>query len=239
MRPSFSVEQIELVTTDSKTITREDLQRLEIRGLHCGSGQNLSEGFLNTDHASLVDAGGTATPEDRIAVCNQRFHYLPHDAARPFPIESDAFDWVFSEHFIEHIELSQAVQWLKEIHRLLKPGALLRLSTPDLAKYIDGFCDPKADFFTQHQQRLMEMGFKNAPERRAWMINQIFYKWGHRWLYDFPELIAVGTAAGFSANEITRHSFRQGHIKEVAQLDQEVRNDESIYVEMYKRRPTG
>jgi hypothetical protein len=73
------------------------------------------------------------------------------------------------------------------------------------------------------------------PPRRAFMFNQLFYLYGHRWLYDFEELRYALATAGFAADDVRRCTFRQGARPDVADLDRVLRNDESLYVEVVKR----
>jgi hypothetical protein len=69
------------------------------------------------------------------------------------------------------------------------------------------------------------------PPRGAFMFNQLFYVYGHRWIYDLEELQHVLTAAGFDPEGITVRAYRDGARQDVADLDQVLRNDESIYIE--------
>src|SRR5262249_33532556 len=69
------------------------------------------------------------------------------------------------------------------------------------------------------------------PERGAFMFNQMFYLYGHRWIYDAEELEYALTEAGFAAPDIRVRGYRQGDRPDVAGLDQEGRGHESIYVE--------
>lgn len=203
-----------------------------LRGLQYGCGWNLREGWLNTDIECLDDAEGHRTTPGSLARVDDRFFYVQHDAAQPFPFEDESFEWVYAEHLLEHLTLNQAVVWLKDARRLLKPGGLLRLSTPDLRRYVAGYLDEQDRFFEEHRKRLKTLGLKYIPQRRAWMINQIFRKWGHQWIYDFDELTFAARQAGFDPALVTECRFRQGRVPDVAALDLPVRNDESIYVEI-------
>jgi predicted SAM-dependent methyltransferase len=80
-----------------------------------------------------------------------RFYYLQHDATKSLPVAPESFEWVYSEHFIEHIPQQMAVEWLKEVRRLLKPGGYLRLSTPDLRIYAKGYLE-KRELFSKNTQ---------------------------------------------------------------------------------------
>jgi len=48
------------------------------------------------------------------------------------PYEDNSFDVVYSSHFVEHIPVDQVELFFDDIYRILKPGGLIRLVTPDL-----------------------------------------------------------------------------------------------------------
>lgn len=58
---------------------------------------------------------------------------------RPFHFEAggrldfadSSFQFIFSEHFFEHLFLDEAVSLFRECHRIMKPGAVIRTSVPD------------------------------------------------------------------------------------------------------------
>ncbi|BAQ63724.1 methyltransferase domain-containing protein [Geminocystis sp. NIES-3709] len=215
-------------------LTKNDIQQLGLRGIHCGSGLNLHTGWLNTDYLQIGDQFGNTSNIGNLIVVAENQYYLQHDQTQPIPIEDSVFDYAFSEHFIEHITIEQAIQWLKEIRRILKIGGVLRLSTPDLYLYVSGYLDNTQSFYKQHCDNLSKMGFKNPPQRKAWMMNQIFRFWGHQWIYDFDEIKTIAVAAGFKTQDVLKYNFQQGSIPELFKLDLADRSDESIYVEIRK-----
>ena len=56
---------------------------------------------------------------------------INHDVAAPFPIPDGSVEVFQSEDVFEHIELTKMVPIFNEIHRVLAPGGLFRLSLPD------------------------------------------------------------------------------------------------------------
>jgi hypothetical protein len=69
------------------------------------------------------------------------------------------------------------------------------------------------------------------PRRPAFMMNLVFYFWGHRWIYDFDELRHALVEAGFAPDSVVRRAFHEGALPEVAMLDRETRRHETMYVE--------
>jgi SAM-dependent methyltransferase len=214
------------------------MDELGLRGIHSGSGPSFREGWLNTDVLCFWDYEDHTTELSRLArlarTPQETIYYLQHDSSEPYPCPDGLFDWGFSEHLIEHLTVEEAVAFLTEMRRVVKSGGLLRLSTPDLEAYVRGYLEPDGNFFAEHRKRLIEMRVlpEDPPQRRAWMVNQIFVRWEHRWIYDLDEIKYVAALAGFSPDQVVRCGYREGSLPEVADLDLPVRNDESLYVEL-------
>jgi hypothetical protein len=71
------------------------------------------------------------------------------------------------------------------------------------------------------------------PDRTAFMFNQIFYHYGHKWIYDEAELRYVLSQAGFDPAAMTVVAFGEGERQDLAELDTTMRSDETIYVEIH------
>src|ERR1051326_5853954 len=57
------------------------------------------------------------------------------DATKRFPIGDHTFDYIHSEHMIEHLSWVEGQFMLQECRRILKPGGTIRVGTPDLRVY--------------------------------------------------------------------------------------------------------
>lgn len=57
-------------------------------------------------------------------------HY--HDVRKALPFADETFDAAYAFHIIEHLTPAEAASLVKELYRVLKPGAVVRISTPDL-----------------------------------------------------------------------------------------------------------
>lgn len=55
-----------------------------------------------------------------------------YDLRRGLPYDCDAFDAVYHSHVLEHLTPQDAASMLRECHRVLRPGGVLRVVVPDL-----------------------------------------------------------------------------------------------------------
>lgn len=58
------------------------------------------------------------------------------DLSRPLPFVDACADFLHSEDFIGQLSFAQAREFLRECYRVLKPGGVLRLLTPDLEQLV-------------------------------------------------------------------------------------------------------
>lgn len=88
---------------------------------------------------------------------NLRNADLTKDLPLPFP--DDSFDAIYSYHILEHLTPEAGLRVMREWRRVLKPGGICRVSTPDLAFFAEDYlrqldraeADPSARQAHQHQ----------------------------------------------------------------------------------------
>jgi SAM-dependent methyltransferase len=82
--------------------------------------------------------------------CGSRFHpdwdnldffpaspqVRPHDLRKGIPFSDGTFDVVYHSHLLEHFSKQSAPAFLRECHRVLKPGGTLRVAVPDLERIV-------------------------------------------------------------------------------------------------------
>jgi predicted SAM-dependent methyltransferase len=223
--------RLEPVAVATPSFTRAELIAVGVTGIEFGT--------LATDHptglaADLVglQAGSVHTEPGRLYRVDDAGYFTRVDVTARLPFDSGCVDWVYAEHLIEHVKPAAAIGWLTEVRRVLSPGGLLRLTTPDLRRYAECYLRG-GGFFAEHRRRMDSFAGSGPamPDRPAFMFNQIFYLYGHRWIYDADELRHALVSAGFAADTIAVRAFRQGAVPDVAELDRPFRNDETIYVE--------
>lgn len=211
-------------------VTRQDFLELGLTGIEFAAFKTRHPAALGTDLVGLHTPTMTTEP-GQLYRADGRSYFTQLDITEKLPFGDGCVEWAYAEHLIEHVPLPAAIRWLTEVRRILIPGGLLRVTTPDLSKYARGLVTGDT-FFAKQRRRLgiMRVG-PPMPERPAFMINQIFYLYGHRWLYDLDELRYVLACAGFTS-PVQACDYQTGARADVAALDTVLRRLESIYVEV-------
>lgn len=153
-----------------------------VRKLHLGAGHEGMPGWLSTD----IDRG---SPE---------VVYL--DATKPFPLPDASFDYIFSEHMIEHISWQQGLFMLRECRRILKPGGVIRVATPDLEVLLGLYKNQDASPMAHRYIEWISDRYLNGIRLHAaaFVINNAFRNWGHQFLYDGDLLALAMRETGFN-----------------------------------------
>lgn len=152
----------------------------EPRRLHLGAGPNQLPGWLDTD----LDA----RPRRGVAVL---------DARKPFPLPDACCDVVFCEHLIEHLSFADGQRCLRECRRVLRPGGVLRVATPDLRR-IAGLALGRDGWYLERAATYVEGNFPGVPPLAGFVVNNFFRDWGHKFIYDHETLAYALEAAGLS-----------------------------------------
>ena len=192
-----------------RQIVVEYLKRNDIRKLHIGCGDNILSGWLNSD-------------------------YYPHsaailhlDATKTFPLGNNEFDYIFSEHMIEHISYSQGLLMLTECFRVLKEEGTIRLSTPDLSFLIDLYKDDKSNLQKEYIKWATDTFIRDVQYYEdTFVINNFMRHWGHLFIYDEKTLRSSLEKAGFT--RVTRCALNQSEDDSLRNLENEKRIPEGF-----------
>lgn len=156
--------------------------------LHLGCGSVKLAGWINVDLESPVAD-------------------MHLDLRQPLPFNEGSVEFVFAEHFIEHVERHEAQRLLSDLCRVLKPGGTIRLATPDLrflaATYLAG--------------NINEWGDLWRPQTPAELMNGGMRYWGHQYLYDAEDLESLLFECGFTRR--TYVNWRESSHEDLRQLE--------------------
>ncbi|MDQ3608084.1 MAG: methyltransferase domain-containing protein [Actinomycetota bacterium] len=139
------------------------------------------------------------------------------DLDRPLPLPGQSFAFVFGEHVIEHLSEAAGTRLLAELHRILRPGGTVRLTTPDLRKVIAIYEDRNPVVSLADYARYLDEATGKRHERGCQVFNDFLRLWGHRHIYDEEDLSARLRAAGFT--EVTRHETGSSPHRELRGLE--------------------
>jgi len=166
---------------------RRYLETHAVRKLQIGAGPNALAGWLNADFTPR-------RPSD-----------IFMDATRPFPLPADSFDFIFSEHMIEHVPFALGRRMIAECYRVLKPGGRIRIATPNLEQIV-GLRTPTPSAaqrqyvswaIANHGSGALETDMRDNLYRPSYVINNFFWEFGHYFVYDLETLVATLRASGF------------------------------------------
>ena len=153
-------------------------------GPHClelGAGWNSRPGWLSTD---LNPPPGH--PCIRL------------DATKSFDIPSDSFDFVYSEHMIEHISFEDGRNMLEECNRILKPFGIIRIVTPSLGFLSRVISSDRGVLEEHYREWSVKTWVPEAPRvTNAFFLNNFLRAWGHTFIYDRETLEMAMRLCGF------------------------------------------
>ena len=140
------------------------------------------------------------------------------------PFADNSVDYVFMEHALEHFNLSDGASILRDLHRVMAPGGMIRIIVPDLERYCSAYSASDRSWFA-----LAGPKFTTLAEG----LNCVFFNHFHRFMYDFESLSWMLKEAGF--HNIVKTSHLASEHKELHQdMDLPNRKALNLYVEARK-----
>jgi len=152
------------------------------------------------------------------------------DLSQPLPFADGYADFMQSEDFIGQLDFIQAGAFLRDCHRVLKPGGALRLLTPDLGLLVD--------LYQRRDPRLIELwerevGIPLHVRTHGELVHHALTFAGQKSFHDEETLRALAEPVGF---EVFRVAFNEGAFAELRGLDlRSPENAISLYLDCVKR----
>ena len=149
-----------------RSIINEKQTELVKLNIGCGPCLFAHDGWINYDHANFdtfINFVKTLPLETKSLdfIEKLRDYYkkgaelkvLVHDLNNKFiQHEDSSVDLIYVGQVIEHINpIYQAPNFIKECYRMLKPGGVLRLTTPDLDLLVHAYINNEMDKFASEQ----------------------------------------------------------------------------------------
>ncbi len=128
------------------------------------------------------------------------------DITNPYPLPDNCICGYQSEHVFEHIPYSQMVSVLNEIYRILKPGAVLRMSMPDYNAQLH----KKKAMYSKDGILLFD-----ADGGGTYGENGVS-NGGHVWFPTFENVKVLLSASAFDRYEFFKYCTEEGNIVNTA-----------------------
>lgn len=166
------------------------IQMNKTHKLHLGCGHSYIDGWLNTDYWRYHDNCVYLDVRDR------------------FPFVDSSIDFVFAEHVIEHVDYFDGLHMLRECYRVLCPGGVLRVVTPDFCTLLQLYLQ-STESGRSYVSWIMENFLPDIASNynSVFAVNNAFYNWNHRFVYDQDVLRESMHKAGFRSTKICTYGL--------------------------------
>ena len=152
--------------------------------------------------------------------------------ATGLPFANGVARLMHTEDFIDQLDIEKAAEFLRECYRILSPGGVLRVLTPDMRKL--------AHLYLNDPKRLQKMwkdfvGVDLFLDTAGEVFNSGMRFAGHTFLYDEETFKALSKRCGFDARRV---GFQQSEEPELRGLDLRSPGDAiSLYFDCYRQDP--
>lgn len=203
-RVSRRIYRKAILLSPTKHVKVARFKKMKPLKLNVGSGKVKLPGWVNID----IEPGAD----------------LVIDVRKGLPFADSGVDFIYCEHFLEHLTFEEDAKVLKEFHRCLREGGVVRIAMPDLDYIIQKY---STDWKNQDWLSWPEYEFIKT---KGQMINVEFRYWGHEYLYNEEDLRNQLIRAGF--RKIIRCDWNNSVYAELNNL--ETRKDSKLIMEAEK-----
>lgn len=190
--------------------TKPAVNALQERLLHLGCGVSKFDNWINADFFRNFKPWKKKLTQPEWMI----------DLRYPLYCDDNIWDGVFTEHTLEHLHYNEVSLLLKELFRTMKEGAWIRITVPDLEKYIEYYIHR-----TGHDNF-----FQWSTGCEA--LSALTQNYGHVSTWDSELIQRFLRESNFS--NIQMQIFRKGNDKRLLK-DRADRKWETLYVEAQKK----
>jgi len=138
---------------------------------------------------------------------------LPHDleSTKPLPIANGTAELAYTSHCIEHVRDTAVARLVEEVHRIIRPGGIFRVTAPDMALFYEAYKKRDADFFYwfdkfNRDPEEAKRAYLNVPPGGASLAQMFLFEFAST----ASELHADGAANRVSDAELDRMFEEKG-----------------------------
>jgi predicted SAM-dependent methyltransferase len=192
--------------------------------VNIGCGTSAADGWYNIDNSPTIVMSRLPLVRRLLRTPAWPNNVHHRNVLKGLPFAEGRVDFIYSSHTFEHFTYEQSLALTKECLRVLKPGGILRIVVPDLARLVDDYLADPAPMASHRliQRLLLGHTWRDLLHPGA----------HHSQMFDARSLIAMMREAGFK-NPV-RSCFGESLIPSVLSVELESRKSESLYVEAEK-----
>jgi ubiquinone/menaquinone biosynthesis C-methylase UbiE len=146
------------------------------------------------------------------------------DLRSGLPLAERCLDYAVAIHVLQDMAWTDIPAAARELHRVLKPGAVLRLGVPDLERAIDAYNRGDAAYFYVPDRDAASLGAK--------LVTQVIWYGSVRTPFTYDYAAQVLIAAGF--RRVARAAYRQTYTRHADIVSLDNRERETLFVEATK-----
>ena len=185
--PAFPVEIVD----------KEDLEKGPIHLPGSDGLVKLNLGcYMNMYHYGWINIDGLALQQWAKA---NGYVFHQADLVKGIPFGNDSVDIINASHLIEHFTRDEALRFIQECWRVLKPTGVVRITTPDAVLLAGMYTDGAINTYAP-----VNVGVENASDDAEAFFNLMMA--GHKTIWDFTALKKLLEKKGFEDIQACRFS---------------------------------
>ena len=187
--------------TPTKTFNQKFYNEDQPLKLHIGCGTQYKPSWINIDNNS----------DTNIETLD-----IDWDLRKGMPFEDQSVDYIYHEHFIEHLSYEEGLIFMSDCYRVLKFGGVMRIACPDLDALVKCYIEG-----TWHEQSWVKKYQCEWMPSSAYMLNACMNEnpWGHKYVYNKEDLKRRLCDAGYTLENISEASLNESEYELLQGLD--------------------
>ena len=152
--------------------------------VHLGCGADVRPGWINIDVAAKSKDGAIV---------------VTHDLRKGLPLESDSCALIYSAHFFEHLDYRAGLRLMRDCHRALRLGGVIRFAMPNFRGMFVAYLRGDWEYLDLVDIRAALPYLEPGTETLVDHVNYGVYQRGeHKTIYDEEKLSLLLRSIGFS-----------------------------------------
>jgi predicted SAM-dependent methyltransferase len=149
----------------------------------CGPFTMFHHGWVNIDIGDFVPFAN-----------HYKYNFMKWDVKNGLQFNTEAVDFIFASHFLEHLTYEEGLKFLRECRRILKPEGGMRIIVPDAEYLMNQYIDNHLSYYDDINDDCA------AISTQAGKLHSLLYT-GHASIYDEETLLAILDKVNFNGTK--------------------------------------